>query len=647
MGLGPLTPAPAEGPRDSITGPLQPQPAALEGTDVTRPTWGPEYSATGVPEGGPDVLRSERHRRPAQRKRHPYRWFLLTAALLLIATVAWVGVDALRARDELNAAAAQVHVLQGQVVKGDRKAAAVTLKSLQTYAASAREDTHGPHWSAARVLPWLGPNVVAVQTVSEVIDGLATEALPTLMDATSLVDPTTLAPVKGRVNLAPLVKAAPEVIAANAEVQSAVKRLDAISPDGLLAALAAPLADLRAQVAKVALTTATAERAVRLLPPMLGANGPRQYLLLVQNPAEQRATGGVSTLIVLRAVDGAVTVVETRSAGGNLSGLPKPALPLTVAEQALFGTGLGIYMADVTFTPDFPRSGQLARAIWRQQVGSDVDGVLSIDPGALANVLGATGPVKLSNGQLLTAKNAAQVLMNTVYLTILDPVKQDAFFAETTGSVFHAVMSGKGDPAAMVDALAQSAREGRLMVWSAHKDEQALLSGTVLSGELVGVQGDSPVIGVYLNDGTASKIGYYLRTDVAATATQCRPDGSQAVSVAVTLTSTAPANAADLPPYIASGNVIPKGEVRTNVLLYAPKGGQVENVRVSRGEQGVFSQTHNGLAVVGKTVQLKPGETVTLDYDVSTGRGQRGPPVLRVTPVTLGRNIVNMPAKCS
>jgi len=185
------------------------------------------------------------------------------------------------------------------------------------------------------------------------------------------------------------------------------------------------------------------------------------------------------------------------------------------------------------------------------------------------------------------------------------------------------------------------------MVWSAHKDEQALLSGTVLSGELVGVQGDSPVIGVYLNDGTASKIGYYLRTDVAATATQCRPDGSQAVSVAVTLTSTAPANAADLPPYIASGNVIPKGEVRTNVLLYAPKGGQVENVRVSRGEQGVFSQTHNGLAVVGKTVQLKPGETVTLDYDVSTGRGQRGPPVLRVTPVTLGRNIVNMPAKCS
>jgi len=622
---------------------------------VTHPGWGTEWSAAALPEGGPDELdveRAKRHlkRRRRRRIRRFLRWTLITVAVLLVVTiagVAWVGVDALRARGELKAAGAQVHTLQGQVEKGDRKAAVVTLRSLTEHAHAALAGTHGPHWSAARALPWLGDNVIAVQTVSEVIDGLAVDALPALMDATSLVDPTTLAPVNGRVNLAPLVKARPQVVAANAEVQAAVRRLDAIDPDGLLTEVAAPLADLRTQVHKVALTTATADRAVRLLPPMLGADGPRQYLLLVQNNSEQRATGGVPTLILLRAVDGAVEVVETRSAGGNLSNLPKPILPLTAQEQALFSNRLGIYMADVTFTPDFPRSGQLARAIWRQQVGTDLDGVLSIDPGALANVLGATGPVKLSDGQVLTSKNAAQVLMNTVYLKIIDPVKQDEFFSAAAASVFHAMISGQGKPSAMVDALAQSAREGRLMVWSAHKDEQALLSGTVLSGELVGVQGKSPVIGVYLNDGTAAKVGYYLRTDVIATSTQCRPDGSQEVTVRVTLTSTAPANAADLPPYISSGNVIPKGEVRTNVLLYAPFGGRVDDVRVSGAPPGIFSQTHNGLAVVGKTVQLKPGQTVTLDYDILTGRRQPGTPILRVTPVALGKNDVKTGSRCS
>jgi len=617
---------------------------------VTHPQWGSQWSAS-IPEESPyqpDAETRMRHR-SRRRRRRIVRWVLLVVAVLLvvvIAGVAWVGVDALRARGELDAAAKQVHVLQGQVEKGERKAATATLKSMQQYAAAARDDTHGPHWSAARVLPWLGPNVRAVQTVSEVIDGLALHALPTLMDATSLVDPATLAPVKGRVDLAPIVKVAPEVVAANAEVQTAARRLDAIDPTGLQAAVAGPLADLRIQVGKVALTTATAARAVQLLPPMLGANGPRNYLLLVQNNAEQRATGGVPTLILLQAVDGKVTVVETRSAGGNLANLPKPILPLTAEETALFSERLGIYMADVTFTPDFPRSGQLARAIWRQQVGGDLDGVLSIDPGALANVLGATGPVKLPDGRLLTSGNAAQVLMNDVYLKILDFTKQDEFFAATAATVFHAVLSGQGKPAATVEALAQSAREGRLMVWSAHKNEQALLSGTVLSGELVGVQGDSPVIGVYLEDGTQSKIGYYLRTDVDATTTQCRPDGSQAVQVKVTLTFTAPANAADLPPYISSGNVIPKGQIRTNVLLYAPKGGRIDSAQVSGAAQGVFAQTHNGLAVAGKTVQLTPGQRVVIDYDVITGPGQPGIPVLRVSPVTLGRNLVNATSRC-
>ena len=355
------------------------------------------------------------------------RRVLVALSLLLgcvVASVVWVGVDALSARGELKAAAGQVKVLQAQVARGDRAEARSTLSSLQEHASAARATTSGPQWSAVGALPWLGPNVTAVQAVSEVIDDLALNALPTLMDATELVDPTTLVLDDGRIDLQSLQKAAPAVVAANGEVHAARQALDSISVDDLLPTVGRPLVDLRAQVGRVALTTATAARAVQLLPPMLGADGPREYLMLVQNNAEQRATGGVSTLIVLRAVNGVVEVVQTRSAGGELGSLPTPILSLTRAEQALFGTGLGRYMADVTFTPDFPRSGQLAAAIWKQQVGADLDGVLSIDPGALARVLGATGPVELSTGQVLTSKNAERLLMNTVYLE--DPGSPEA-----------------------------------------------------------------------------------------------------------------------------------------------------------------------------------------------------------------------------
>jgi uncharacterized protein DUF4012 len=606
-----------------------------------------------APDGVADLLAGlqpdEGGARDRRRPRTLRRVLLLLLLLLVavVALVAWVGIDALRARSELKAAAAQVTTLRAEVEQGDREAAATTLSSLQAHASAARDSTHGPQWSVMRAVPWLGPNIAAVQAVSEVVDGLAVNALPTLMDATALVDPTTLVLDDGRVDVQSLAKAAPAVVSADSEVQEAVRTLAAIDPDELLPAVAAPLDDLRGQVGAVALTTATAARAVQLLPPMLGASGPRHYLMLVQNNAEQRATGGVSTLIVLRAENGRVTVTQTRSAGGNLADLPKPILPLTAAEQALFGTGLGIYMADVTFTPDFPRSGRLAAAIWKQQVGDDLDGVLSIDPGTLAEVLGATGPVRLESGQVLSSRNAEQLLMNTVYLKILDPTKQDEFFAATAGTVFKAMLAGQGKPGPVVDALARSAREGRVLVWSAHPKEQALLAGTVLSGELTGVDGRSPVIGVYLNDGTAAKIGYYLRTDVVATSTTCHPDGSQSVDVTVTMTNTAPKNAAELPPYIASGNAVPKGQVRTNVLLYAPAGGRVDDVTVSDGEQGVFSHTHDGLAVVGRTVQLSPGQKVAIDYDVLSGPAQPGNPLLRVTPLIFGKNRVIPLAHCS
>ena len=574
---------------------------------------------------------------------------LLAVALLLVvlgAAGAWIGVDGLHARADLKVAAGQVRVLQGQVAEGDYRAARVTLKSLQKHAAAARASTHGPQWSAGRALPWAGPNIRAVQTVSEVIDGLARTAMPPLINATALVDPATMAPVNGRVDLAPLVKAAPDVEAANAQVQAGLRRLDAINPDSLIKPVSAPVADLQTRVSKLALTTATAARAVRLLPPMLGATTARQYLLLVQNNAEPRATGGIPGSVILLRVDkGAVKVVEQRS--GNSLNLSAPALPLTAQETALFGGNLGTDMRDVTFTPDFPRTGQLARAIWRDQVGGSIDGVLSVDPGTLAAVLGATGPVTLPTGQRLTSQNAVPLLLNTMYLKLADPTQQDAFFAMTAATVFSAVLGGQGEPAKVVGALAQAAREGQLMVWSAHPEEQAMLTGTVLSGDLVGVQGVSPVIGVFLNDGTAAKLGYYLHADVAATTTACHRDGSQAVKVRVTLTSTAPKNAAKLPQYITGGgNVVPAGEVRTNVLLYPPKGGMVNSVRVSGGAPGVFAQVHKGLAVVGNTVQLKPGAHVVMDYDVVTGNGQTGIPILRVTPLAWERTSIHTPSRC-
>jgi hypothetical protein len=624
-----------------------------ERDDVTHPGWGSDWNEQPVPEAPqhPETVRRRRTGYVRARRRRIVTRVLLGCGLALLVVVGlgvWLVTDALRAADALEAARADVQDLQVQVRAGDSDAADTTLVQLQAHSSTAARATRGPAWSLAGVLPWAGPNVRAVQTVADAVDDLAQNALPSLMQATTLVDPSVLAPVDGRVDLAPLQEAAPAIVAADDAVQITARRLEDLDTSSLVGIVAEPVETLRGQVADVAVTTATAARAALLVPAMMGAEGPRDYLVLVQNNAEQRATGGIpGSVLHQHAEAGAITVVEERS-GSSLSGLAEPALPLTDAEHAIFGTLLGTDMRDVTFTPDFPRSGALAKAIWEQKVGGTIDGVLSMDPVALGLVLEATGPVTLSDGSSLGGGDAAQTLLNQVYLDLEVPAEQDAFFSDTSRSVFAAVVGGQGDAPAVMDALAEAARQGRLMVWSADEDEQARLAPTVLGGALRGVAGDSAVIGVYLNDGTQAKVGYYLDLDVEATATECRPDGSQLVSAVVTLAYDAPAHAAELPRYLVGlDDIVPLGDIRTNVLIYAPEGGGIESVRVKPEPQGLFAQIHDGLGVGGRTFTLKPGESGTLALEIVTGKRQTGNVQIRSTPTARQKGDVSVDSACS
>ncbi|WP_265522566.1 DUF4012 domain-containing protein [Oerskovia flava] len=586
-------------------------------------------------EGPTPRVRAVRGRRRPRRRRTV---LIVVAAVLVvaIAVMAWVAVDALRARTALTQAAQTVAELQQVVVDGDTARAEALVADLQRTSARSVELTTGPHWRVASTLPWVGPNTDAVTTLADVVDDLAQDALPQLTEAARVAAPGAMTPVDGRVDLAPIEAVRADVVRADAAVGNAVERVRALEGAGLVDVLDEAASTLTAELVEVHATTATAARAVQLVPPMLGTDGPRDYLLLVQNNAEPRATGGIPGSVVhLRADDGEVTFVGQES-GSDLGALDEPALALSGAEQALFGPDLGRYMLNVNFTPDFPRSAELARAIWAERFGEDVDGVLSMDPVALSLVLGASGAVEVDDPTgvtaALTAENAVDLLLNRVYLDIEDTGAQDEFFGAAAGAVFDSAISGEGDAAAVVTSLAEAARQGRFLVWSAHEQEQSLLGGTVLSGDLVGERSGSPVVGVYLNASSAAKMGYYLDTSFDVTRITCRPDGSQSLTLAVTLTSTLDeGGAGGLPAYVTS-SADRSGTIHTNLLVYAPRGGGILESSGSDGVDQLFSQSHEGLVVGGRTVAVPPGGEQTYTYAIVTGKNQRGPLELRTTP---------------
>lgn len=519
----------------------------------------------------------------------------------------------MQARTALTTALGQVQQLQSALLAGDEPAARTALTDLRETTQRGRELTSDPVWTVATLVPWVGPNLAAVTTVAAGVDDLADLALPAVLETTAALDLAALAPVGGQIDLAPLVEAAPLVAQASDAAAAVDLDVAAIRTEDLLDAIARPVTDAQTRVDELAATLRNAERATVLLPPMLGADGPRRYLLLLQTNAELRATGGLpGSISVITADDGRVELVEQVPAS-SMPRYDEPALELAAEDEALYSSRLGRFMGDVNLTPDFPTTAELTVEMWRQHSGQAVDGVLATDPVALSYLLEATGPVPDGLGGELTAANAVDVLLSGVYETVPD-ADQNAFFAAAAANVFAALVGGQSNPAASGPALGRAAAEHRLLVWSSHEDERAELAGTVLAGTMPSGPGAAASVGVFFNDGTASKMDYYLDTAIEPVSGPCETSGAT-YTVRISMANQAPLDAADSLPAAVIGpgrSGVVAGGIRTNVVLLGPPAGSIQAVRRDGNLVGVGSYAQDGRPATVVTVDLVPGEETVL-----------------------------------
>ena len=546
--------------------------------------------------------------------------------------VGFTGYQALKAKTALEAAASDFSTLGDQLKSGDQAGARRTLAEAQAHASDARSSTSGPGWWLSARLPEIGPNVRAVRTVSEVADDIAQGVLPDVVATSHTLDPQALKPVDGRIRLEPLRRSAPAVARAATRLRAESARADAIATDDLAPQIAAPVRDLQAKAGDASDLADRASLAVRLLPPMLGGEGERRYLFLFQNNAEIRASGGIPGSFATLTADNGRLRLGRQDDASTLGSFKRPPTPLTAEEKELFGDAIGTFPQDVNFTPDFPRTARLIDGMYRARGGDQLDGVVSVDPVALSHVLTGTGPVDTVGGQVLTTDNAVQLLLSSVYADIPDPAQQNVFFNAVARDVFGAVSSGQGDPRAVLRSLATSASERRLLVWSSHPAEQALLHPTALAGALETKPSDHPSVGVYFNAARPYKLDYYLDYDTSVASTSCR-GRRQALTVTVDLSSRVPKAVRSLPEYVAPRTPqYGRGEIVTTVYVYVPVGGTVRGLSVDGQEQQTSQYTLEGRTLVARTVALKPGASSTVKVRLLGGKGQTGTPALRVTP---------------
>jgi hypothetical protein len=543
---------------------------------------------------------------------------LAVLAVLILLGVGWLALRAQQARGHLLAAVPLVSQLQTQTRAGDAGGAQRTLKRLQEHTGAARARTSDPMWRLAGAAPWAGDDLRAVSVLSRAVDDLARRGLPPLVESAGTLDPATFAPKNGRIDLAALQRLAAPVATADDEIRRVSADVARLDTDGLLPPVVAAVGQLRGKLDEAASLTRTGRKATTLLPPMLGADGPRTYLLIFQNPAEARATGGLpGAYAVVRADRGRIEMTGQGTAS-ELGTFPKPVLPLTRDQTGLYTQRLGTFAADVNFTPHFPTAAKLFREMYERRTGGRVDAVVATDPVALSYLLEGSAGVPLPGGATLRADNAVRLLLSDVYAKFSNPRAQDAFFATAARSTFEALSGGHLAGSAAVHGLAKAAGEHRVLVWSSRPEEQRVLTGTVLAGELPARDGPSPVIGVFLNDGTGAKMSYYLRQSVQVVAGSCRPDGRRELRLRITVRSTAPP-ARGLPDLVADGRIgLARGVARTNVLVFAPVDGAIDSATADGKPLPLGTGTERNRMVGYYTADLGPGDRSVVEVTVLT-----------------------------
>ena len=185
-----------------------------------------------------------------------------------------------------------------------------------------------------------------------------------------------------------------------------------------------------------------------------------------------------------------------------------------------------------------------------------------------------------------------------------------------------------------MNGLRRATGERRVLVWSAEHREQADLALTPVAGLLSAATGP-PTIGVFLNDGTGAKLGYYLHNTVALGAGRCRPDGRRELAVTMTLHYTAPS--AGLPAHVKGIGVPGRPyALQTNVLVFAPAGGGLVGASRDGVAVGIMRGDGHGIAVGSQTVVLDPGAWTELKVRVlgrpPTDTAAQRIPALQLTP---------------
>jgi hypothetical protein len=197
----------------------------------------------------------------------------------------------------------------------------------------------------------------------------------------------------------------------------------------------------------------------------------------------------------------------------------------------------------VNASANFPLSGRLMQAMYAEDTGTKLNGVIALDVPALVSLLSLSGPVEVpSISGLITATNVGETLLHEQYEQYPNLSEQGERHDNISGvaqAVVDKMKSEHIDLGALVSALASDIAGRHLLMWDATPAYQSIIASLGASGSIDAVQAGR-TFHAALENSTATKLDYYIVTSTSVHVRITRSDEAL-INTTVTVANATPA----------------------------------------------------------------------------------------------------------
>lgn len=431
--------------------------------------------------------------------------------------------EARRTEADLSVARDAVAAAVGAAGEGDLAAATAHLHQARDALAPVVDRQDGVLWSIAGRLPVISASFRTVDAIVdtaragvEVATGMS-EAVATLQASRTASHRVPLAPFAqlGEVSrseaTARLVEARDRLAhPVSGPLPASVRRAreEVLETSGALVSMLDPMRDL-----------------TRVVPALLGAGGPRRYLVAMQNSAELRGTGGlIGFHAVLTANDGELSLTTPRT--DEKVDVPPDAVPPLSAEHRDWLAHLQptASLKNVNLDPDFTRTAPMMIAVYEAATGVALDGVIAVDPVGLTSLMRPDEELRVPEAVAdpdagLPARLATRDLPRTMLVDAYQVLggstdRRKAFHAALAESAFDRLLELTWDEG-LLDRLGFAIEGRHLQIHSRDPETQAALERLGAAGRMTTAQAGDDLLAITANNAGAGKPDVHVRHEVS------------------------------------------------------------------------------------------------------------------------------------